>query len=145
MNDSRPSEPNPEDGEPASFAEKAKNLFQKHGGTILAVGGVIGLAVLASIAVASLPPTPDAETPDIEDSEPSPGLEDAGQSKRKGPAGHDVDATVVKLPAGQNASEERRSAYKEEKGEDLPEGHTYRSKHRRGDQEENGGLGEAAA
>ncbi|MDX2758398.1 hypothetical protein [Streptomyces europaeiscabiei] len=137
VNDSTPSEPTPEDGEPTSFAEAAKNLFRKHKAKIVAVGAV-GLAVVG--VVASL-----AEGQDTEDSEPSLGPEDADRPKRTSPVGHEVVATLVKLVAGQQASEERRAAYKEATGEDLPADSTYRSKHRRGDFGEDGTPGEAAA
>ncbi|WKX11835.1 hypothetical protein [Streptomyces sp. NL15-2K] len=145
MNDSTPSEPTPEDGEPTSFAEAAKNLFKKHKAKIVAVGA-LGLAVVG--VVASLPEGRDTErkdTEDTEDSEPSPGLEDADRPKRTSPAGHEVVATLVKLAAGQQASEERRAAYKQATGEDLPADSTYRSKHRRGDFGEDETPGEAAA
>ncbi|MCX4571865.1 hypothetical protein OHB41_01350 [Streptomyces sp. NBC_01571] len=137
MNESTPSEPTPEDGEPTSFAKSAKNLFKKHKAKILAVG-TVGLVVAG--VVASL-----AEGQDTEGSEPSPGLEDADRPKRRSPVGHEVVATLVKLAAGQQASEERRAAYKEVTGEDLPADSTYRSKHRRGDFGEDETPGEAAA
>ncbi|MFF3466991.1 hypothetical protein [Streptomyces sp. NPDC002619] len=140
MNDSTPSEPTPEDGEPTSFAENAKNLFNKHKWKILAVGGaVVALAVVAARFAER------QNTEDIEDSEPSLGLEDADRQKRTPPVGHAVVATLVKLAPGQQASEERRAAYKEAAGEDLPAGSTYRSEHRRGDFGEDETPGEAAA
>lgn len=142
VNDSTPSESAPEDGEPASFAENAKNLFKKHKGRILAVGGAVGSVALA-VLVARL--AEGQGTEDTEDSEPSPGLEDADRPKRTSPVGHEVVATLVKLVAGQQASEECRAAYKEATGEDLPAGSTYRSRHRRGDSEEDETRGEAAA
>jgi hypothetical protein len=144
VNDSTPSGPTSEDGEPASFAENAKNLFKKHKGKILAVGGAVGSVALAVVA-ARLAEGQDTERQDSEDSESSPGLEDADRPKRTSPVGHEVVATLVKLVAGQQASEERRAAYKEATGEDLPADSTYRSKHRRGDFEEDETPGEAAA
>lgn len=147
VNDSTPTGPTSEDGEPASFAENAKNLFKRHKGKVLAVGGAVGSVALAVVA-ARLTVGQDAEKQDTEvteDSEPSPGLEDADRPKRTSPVGHEVVATLVKLVTGQQASEERRAAYKEATGEDLPADSTYRSKHRRGDFEEDGTPGEAAA
>ncbi|MGW3434957.1 hypothetical protein ACWDHW_44700 [Streptomyces melanosporofaciens] len=147
MNDSTPSGPTSKDGEPTSFAENAKNLLKRHKGKLLAVGGAVGSLALAVVA-ARLTEGQDAErqkSEDTEDSEPSPGLEDADGPKRTSPVGHEVVATLVKLVAGQQASEERRAAYKEATGEDLPVDSTYRSKHRRGDFEKDGNPGEAAA
>lgn len=145
VNDSTPSEPTPEDGEPASFAEAAKNLFRKHMAKVIAVSAV-GLAVVG--VVASLAEGQDAErqdTEDTKDSGPSLGLEDADRPKRTSPVGHEVVATLVKLATGQQASEERRAAYRKETGADLPADSTYRSKHRRGGFGEDETPGEAAA
>lgn len=147
VNDPTLSGPTSEDGEPASFAENAKNLFKKHKGKILAVGGVVVSVALAAVAIrlAEGQDAEDTEGQGTEDTEPSPGPVDADRSKRPSPVGHDVAATLVKLVPGQQASEERRAAYKEETGEDLPADSTYRSKHRRGGSEENETPGEAAA
>ncbi|WP_431994892.1 hypothetical protein [Streptomyces griseoflavus] len=143
MNDSTPSDPTPEDGEPTSLAEAAKNLFKKHKTKIAAVGAV-GLAVVG--VVASLAEGQDTKRQDTdEDSEQSPSPEGADRPKRTSPVGHEVVATLVKLAASQQASEERRAAYKEATGEDLPADSTYRSKHRRGDFGEGETPGEAAA
>lgn len=140
VNDSTSSEHTPEDREPTSFAGTAKNLFQKHKAKIaVAVIGAVGLAAL----VIRLAEGQDAA--ESEDTEPSAGSEDAGSGKRKSPAGHEVVASLVKLVADHQASAERREAYKEETGEDLPPGTTYRSKHRRGDFREDETPGEAAA
>ncbi|SFY48333.1 hypothetical protein STEPF1_01557 [Streptomyces sp. F-1] len=136
----------PEDGRPASLAAAAKNLFDRHKaklGAVVAVGAM-GLAVVG--VVARLAEGQDAEDiQDTEDSLSAPGLDVADRPQRKSPAGHEVVATLVKLAAGRQASAERRAAYKEETGEDLPAGSTYRSKHRRGDFGEDGSPGEAAA
>lgn len=134
MNDSTP----PEDCEPTSFADNAKNLIKKHKGKILAVGSVVLAAAVASLAEGQ-------HAEDAEDSEPSPGLEDADRPKRTSPVGHEVVATLVKLAAGRQASEVRRAAYKEATGKDLPVDSTYRSKHRRGGFGENETPGETAA
>ncbi|WP_333768913.1 hypothetical protein [Streptomyces sp. IBSBF 2435] len=130
----------PEDREPTSFAGTAKSLFRKHKTKIaVAVIGAVGLAAV----VVRLAEGQDAA--EFEDTEPSPGPEDVDRGKRKSPAGHEVVASLVKLVADQQASAERREAYKEETGEDLPPGTTYRSKHRRGDFGEDETPGEAAA
>ncbi|MEV7862841.1 hypothetical protein AB0O86_29445 [Streptomyces hirsutus] len=142
MNDSTPSEPTPEEGEPTSFAEAAKNLFKRHKVKIVAAGAV-GLAVVG--VVAGLAEGQGTEKQDTEGLEPSPSLEDADRPKRNSPIGHEVVATLVKLAAGQQASEERRAAYKEATGKDLPADSTYRSKHHRGDFGEDETPGEAAA
>ncbi|MFE3687600.1 hypothetical protein ACFXPM_30825 [Streptomyces sp. NPDC059095] len=134
MNDSRPSGPTCEDGEPVSFAENAKNLIKKHRGKILAVGGLVLAVVVARLAEGQDTENQDSE--DTKDFEPSPEREVSDRAKRTSPVGHEVVATLVRLGAGQQASEERRAAYKAEKGGDLPVDSTYRSKHRRGDFEE---------
>ncbi|WP_159011454.1 MULTISPECIES: hypothetical protein [unclassified Streptomyces] len=136
MNDPTLSGPASETSEPASFADNVKNLFKKHKGKILAVGGVVVSVALAAVAI---------RLAEGQDTEPSPGPVEAERSKRPSPVGHEVAATLVKLAPGQQASEERRAAYKEEMGEDLPAGCTYRSKYRRGDFEGNETPGEVAA
>jgi hypothetical protein len=77
-------EPTPEEGEPTSFAETAKNLFQKHWKTTLGVVGVVGLAAV----LASLDGGQD-DTEDSEDFEPfsEPVAED---QKRQPPRKHEV-------------------------------------------------------
>ncbi|MEV0039039.1 hypothetical protein [Streptomyces sp. NPDC050804] len=106
----------PEDGEPTSFVETAKNLYKKHKPKILAVGAV-GLAVVG--VVASL-----AERQDTEDSEPISAPETMDEPRRS-PSAYDVDDFLRKLPAGQRASEAKQAKYKDAKGEDLPPGHTF--------------------
>ncbi|MUN35062.1 hypothetical protein [Actinomadura litoris] len=130
----------PEDSEPTSFAENAKNWYQKHKTKIRAVGAVTliaGLGVIAHLAERS-----NTKAWDAEDSAPPPTSELSATPKRKG---HNVPASVVKLPAGQQASEQRRAAYREATGEDLPAGSTYRSEHRRGASEEDETRGDEAA
>jgi hypothetical protein len=114
----------PEDGEPTSFAETAKNWYKKHKPKILAVGAV-GLAVVG--VVASLAEGQDAERQDpedIEDSEPVSAPETMDEPRRS-PSAYDVDDFLRKLPAGQRASEAKQAKYKEARGEDLPPGHTF--------------------
>ncbi|MGW0711253.1 hypothetical protein ACWD4G_35740 [Streptomyces sp. NPDC002643] len=95
LSDSTPGEPTPEDGEPTSFVENAKNLIKKHKGKILAVGGAVGSVALA-VVVASL-----AERRDAEDQEPlsAPEITDA---PRRSPSAYDVDPHPRKLPDGVN-------------------------------------------
>ncbi|MFI7314493.1 hypothetical protein [Streptomyces hygroscopicus] len=84
MNASTPSEPTPEDGDPTSFAEAAKNWCRKHWKTTLGVVGVVGLAAV----LASLDEGQD-DTEDSEDFEPfsEPVAED---QKRQPPRKHEV-------------------------------------------------------
>jgi hypothetical protein len=91
VNASTPSEPTPEDGEPTSFAETAKNLFQKHWKKTLYVVGVVGLAA----ALASL----DEGQDDTEDFEPfsEPVAED---QKRQPPRKHEVSGYQRKTKYG---------------------------------------------
>ncbi|MFF8402192.1 hypothetical protein ACF06P_11245 [Streptomyces sp. NPDC015684] len=53
MNNSTPSEPTSEEGEPTSFVEKAKNWYGKHRTTIRAACGAVGgVAVAVAVVVA---------------------------------------------------------------------------------------------
>ncbi|WP_461112973.1 hypothetical protein [Streptomyces chlorus] len=141
MTESTPSEPTPEDGEPASFAETAKNWVKKHKTKIGVVGAAVGLAVVG--VVARLAEGQAAE--DTEGSEPASGPVDASQP-RKPSVLHAVIDHLRTLPDGQHASEERRAAYKDATGEDLPAGQTYVSgTSRGGSSEEDETPGEAAA
>ncbi|MET7986289.1 hypothetical protein [Streptomyces sp. NPDC005281] len=84
VNAPTPSEPTPEDGDPASFAETAKNWCRKHWKTTLGVVGVVGLAaVLASL---------DGEEDETEDSEVFESFSEpvAGDQKRQSPCKHEV-------------------------------------------------------
>lgn len=118
VTDSTLGEPTPEDGEPTSFVENAKNLIKKHKGKVLAVGGAVGSVALA-VVFASL-----AERRDAEDQEPPSAPETTDEPPRSSSA-YDVDPFLRKLPDGQNASEEKKEKYKEETGEDLPPGKTW--------------------
>ncbi|MFJ5608196.1 hypothetical protein ACIQCJ_02200 [Streptomyces sp. NPDC093221] len=120
MNDSTPGRPTPEDSEPTSFAENARNLIKKHRGKILAVGGAMGSVVLA-VVVAGLAEGRDAE--EAGDQEPVSDPETT--DKRRSTSSYDVDPHLRKLPEGQNASEEKKTTYKEETGDDLPPGQTW--------------------
>ncbi|MDQ1019901.1 hypothetical protein [Streptomyces afghaniensis] len=121
MNDPTPGEPSPEDGEPASFAENAKNLIKRRKGKILAVGSALGSVALA-VVVASLAEGRVAE--EAEDQEPLSAPETTDEPRRS-PSGYEVDPHLRKLPEGQNASEEKKAKYKEETGDDLPPGRTW--------------------
>ncbi|MET8094843.1 hypothetical protein ABZV29_00010 [Streptomyces sp. NPDC005236] len=94
MNASTPSEPTPEDGDPTSFAETAKNLVRKHWKTTLGVVGVVGLAAV----LASLDEGQD-DTEDSEDFEPfsEPVAED---QKRQSPCKHEVSGYQRKTKYG---------------------------------------------
>ncbi|WP_242888805.1 hypothetical protein [Actinomadura litoris] len=134
----------PEDSEPTSFAENARNWYQKHKPKIRAVGAaslIVGLTVAAHLAERRGIKAWDADG--AEDSAPpTPAFEDSDPPKR---TAHNVRASVVKLSAGRQASERCRAAYREATGEDLPAGSTYRSEHRRGASEEDETRGEEAA
>ncbi|MGV9417929.1 hypothetical protein ACWDO6_10370 [Streptomyces sp. NPDC003674] len=110
---------NPEDGEPTSLAESAKNWYKKHKTKIVAVGAV-GLAVIG--VVASLAETQDTE--EVEDSEPVSALETIDEPRQPRGA-YEVDDFLRKLPAGQRASKAKQEKYKEATGDDLPPGHTF--------------------
>ncbi|MET7776888.1 hypothetical protein ABZU94_11960 [Streptomyces mirabilis] len=129
MTESTPSEPTPEEGEPTSFAETAKNWVKKHKTKI---GAVVGLAVvgLAVVGVAARLAEGQADE-DTEDTESALDPEAAGQP-REPTVLHAVIDHLRTLPDGQNASEERRAAYKDATGEDLPAGQTYVSGTSRG-------------
>ncbi|WP_042802194.1 hypothetical protein [Streptomyces sp. C] len=122
MNDSTP----PENGEPSSRLETAKNWCRKHDPKIRAVirGGVTlaGMLVVAHLAAGR----DDAETYDeqydAEDSGESEQGADQGDERetRDSPAPH-----LRKLHPGHKASDEKKAQYRAEKGEDLPPGTTY--------------------
>ncbi|MFE2865513.1 hypothetical protein [Embleya sp. NPDC059259] len=112
---------NPEDGEPTSFAETAKNWYKKHKPKILAVA-VVAVGVAVSAVVVSRAKGQNIEG--IEDSDPVSAPETVDEP-RYSLSPYNVDNFVRKLPDGQSASEAKRTKYKEETGEDLPSGHTY--------------------
>ncbi|MFC9230564.1 hypothetical protein ACFTZI_16650 [Streptomyces decoyicus] len=118
MTDSTPSEPTPEDGEPASFAEKTKDWVKKHKKMILAVGaGVVVVGVVVRHAMAK------NVTECAEGSEPLFAPETTDRS-RQSSIDHDRDPFLRRLPAGQQASEAARARYRELTGNDLPPGYT---------------------
>ncbi|MWA14644.1 hypothetical protein [Streptomyces sp. BA2] len=127
MTESTPSEPTPEDGEPASFAETAKTWVKKHKTKIGVVGAAVGLAVVG--VAARLSERQAAE--DNEDYESTSGSVDARQPREPSVL-HVVIDHLRTLPDGQHASEERRAAYKDATGEDLPTGQTHVSGTSRG-------------
>lgn len=109
----------PEDGEPTSFTETAKDWYEKHKPKIRAVGGVtlaVGLAVAAHLAGRQ-------DATDIADSEPASGREGTEQSRRSLPD-PERDPFLRRLPAGQHASEEARARYRELTGKELLDGWT---------------------
>ncbi|WP_406310199.1 hypothetical protein [Streptomyces sp. NBC_00623] len=142
MTESTPSEPTPEDGEPTSFAETAKNWVKKHKtklGVVVVGGAAVGLAVGGVAACL-------AAGQDAEDTEPASGPVDARQPREPSVL-HVVIDHLRTLPDGQQASKERRAAYKDATGKDLPAGQTYVSGTSRGgsSEDEDETPGEAAA
>lgn len=121
------SEPTPEEGELTSFAETAKNLFQKHKKKIYAVGAV-SLALVG--ALASLAYGQD----DTEDSEAlelfsEPSADE--RPKRAIPGQHPVKGSLVDI-GDRRASARARENYRRDEGGELPPGKTYRPSHSRG-------------
>ncbi|MFF8373428.1 hypothetical protein ACF05W_32065 [Streptomyces lydicus] len=109
----------PEDGEPTSFAERTKDLYRKHRGKILAVGGAVGSVALTAIAVIARNAMEPSVPEDTEDQEQTSATETTGEP-RQSPTPH-----LRKLAEGQNASEEKKAQYKAETGADLEPGTTW--------------------
>ncbi|MEU0638153.1 hypothetical protein ABZ338_18185 [Streptomyces albidoflavus] len=115
----------PEDSEPTSFAEKAKDWYGKHKPKIRIFGAATltaGLAVVAHIATRQDTERYDAE--DIADSEPVSDRETTSEPHRP-PSAYDVDPHLRKLPKGQSPSAEKKAQYKGETGDGLPPDHTW--------------------
>ncbi|MFG2532494.1 hypothetical protein [Streptomyces sp. NPDC048516] len=109
----------PEDGEPTSFAERAKDLYRKHRERILAVGGAVGIVALSAVAVIARNAMEPSVPEDTEDQEQTSATETTDEP-RQSPIPH-----LRKLPEGQNASEERKAQHKAETGADLAPGTTW--------------------
>ncbi|MFG2139843.1 hypothetical protein [Streptomyces sp. NPDC048650] len=109
----------PEDGEPTSFAERTKDLYRKHRGKILAVGGAVGSVALIAVVVIARNAMEPSVPEDTEDQEETSATETTGQP-RQSPTPH-----LRKLTKGQNASEEKTAQYKAETGADLAPGTTW--------------------
>ncbi|MFD4542449.1 hypothetical protein [Streptomyces bauhiniae] len=115
----------PEDGEPTSFGQKTRNWYREHKPKIRAVGSVtfaVGMAVVAHLVARQDADTYEVEAYEAEgdaDSESLPAAEAVGEPRQS------PDPFVRNLPAGQNASEEKKAQYKAETGGDLEPGTTY--------------------
>ncbi|MFJ9469594.1 hypothetical protein [Streptomyces caniferus] len=109
----------PEDGEPTSFAERAKDLYRKRRGKILAVGGAVGIVALSAVAVIARNAMEPSVPEDTEDQEQTSATETTDEP-RQSPIPH-----LRKLPEGQNASEEKKAQHKAETGADLAPGTTW--------------------
>ncbi len=110
----------PEDDGPASFIENAKSLYRKHRPKVLAVGAAVATVALAAIA-ASLAEGRDSENAEDQASLSVPETTD---QPRQSSIDDDRDPFLRRLPAGQHASEEAKTRYKESTGNDLPPGYT---------------------
>ncbi|WP_458076323.1 hypothetical protein [Streptomyces sp. EMB26] len=105
MNDSTPSEPTFEEGEPASFVEKTKNWYGKHRTTIRAVGGAVGgMAVAAAVVVARQAMEQNAaeDTEDTDDAEDIGSAADSEEEdeRRKPSVRHSVSGYTRRLADG---------------------------------------------
>ncbi|MEU1931198.1 hypothetical protein ABZ516_27800 [Streptomyces sp. NPDC019826] len=147
----------PDDGEPTSLREKAKNWAEKHPRTIrfVKVAGVAA-GMFAVVVLAPRGTDEDDEFPsyaedvaDTEDSEEAEGVADQeppsasdGTRDPRNSAKHHLR----NLHPGWNASEEKKTQYKDETGGDLPPGTTWVSpKSDADDSPEGEDPGEAAA
>ncbi|MFI9787726.1 hypothetical protein ACIHEI_30100 [Kitasatospora sp. NPDC051984] len=97
MNDSTP-----EDGEPTSFAAKAKNLYGKHRGKILAAGAALGVAALTIIVAVAKQAEEQNATEDAEDAEDAGWVADpaAVNEPRTSPVKHSVAGHTRTLADG---------------------------------------------
>ncbi|MEU7555959.1 hypothetical protein AB0B01_27125 [Streptomyces sp. NPDC044571] len=123
MTDLMPGEP-PEDSEPTSFAETAKNWYARHKPKIRVALGVtlaVGLVVAAHRYERQDGEWYDAE--DIGDWEP---VSDrvAPNEPRQSALDPDRDPFLRRLPTGQQASEAAKARYRELTGNELPPGYT---------------------
>ncbi|MBD2831781.1 hypothetical protein ID871_09990 [Streptomyces pratensis] len=153
MTDSTP----PDDGEPISLREKAKDWAEKHPRTIrfVKVAGVAaGMFAVVVLAPRGMDEDDDEfpsyaeDVADTEDSEEVEGVADQeqpstsdGTSDPRKSAKHHLRI----LYPGWNASEEKKTQYKDETGEDLPPGATWVSPKSDADDSPGEDPGEAAA
>ncbi|MEU7554282.1 hypothetical protein AB0B01_18425 [Streptomyces sp. NPDC044571] len=133
MTDSTP----PEDGEPTTFREKAKDWAEKHPRTILfakAAGTVVGVVTVAVLAQHNRAEDADeypnhaeglADAEGVRDAEDIAEQEQPSASDRASGPRDSAKNHLRNLHPGWNASEEKKAQYKEETGEDLPSGTTW--------------------
>ncbi|MEV0302745.1 hypothetical protein [Streptomyces prasinus] len=119
MNDSTPSEPTFEEGEPTSFVEKTKNWYGKHRTTIRAVCGAVGgVAVVVAVVVARQAMEPNA----TEDTEGTGSAADSVEEdeRRKPPVRHSVSGYTRRLADGREipVSGYERGSCSEDQDED---------------------------
>ncbi|MEV7503645.1 hypothetical protein [Streptomyces sp. NPDC093018] len=102
MNDSTPSEPTSEDGEPTSFVEKTKNWYGKHRTTIRAAcGAVCGAAVVVAVVVARQAREQNT-TENTREAEDTGSADDSVEEdeRRTSPVRHSVAGHTRRLPDG---------------------------------------------
>ncbi|MEW2268699.1 hypothetical protein [Streptomyces griseofuscus] len=102
VNDSTPSEPTSEDGEPTSFVEKTKKWYGKHRTTIRAAcGAVCGVAVVVAVVVARQAREQNA-TESTGEAEDTGSADDSaeGDERRNSPIRHSVAGHTRRLPDG---------------------------------------------
>ncbi|MFD4767546.1 hypothetical protein [Streptomyces niveus] len=122
--DPAPSEPIPEDCEPAPANEKPRSWYAKHKPKILVIGGAaltVSLAVVSYLAQRQ--GSERYETEDLGDYEPATDDESTEQPRQSSPD-PDRDPFLRRLPAGQHASEEAKARYRELTGDKIPDGYT---------------------
>lgn len=119
----------PEDGEPTSFAEKTKHLYEKHGGKIRAGVALGGMALAVAVVIARQAVDQNS-TDDAEDSEDTGDTGDTGSiadpaavdERRKSPVKHQVAGYTKTLADGRAVdvpSYERGGSPDEDPGEDA--------------------------
>ncbi|TGZ13351.1 hypothetical protein DV517_48340 [Streptomyces sp. S816] len=102
VNDSTPSEPTSEDGEPTSFVEKTKNWYGKHRTTIRAAcGAACGVALVVAVVVARQAREQNA-TENTGEAEDTGSADDSaeGDERRNSPVRHSVAGHTRRLPDG---------------------------------------------
>ncbi|WP_406378130.1 hypothetical protein [Streptomyces sp. NBC_00197] len=124
----------PEDDEPTSLVAKTRNLYRKHRGKILAVGGAVaGVALAVVVARHTMEQNVTEDTEDTGSDAPP----ESTSEPRQPPKHH-----LRNLPEGWSASDEKKAQYKEETGDDLAPGTTWVHP---SEDEEDEDPGEAAA
>jgi hypothetical protein len=112
-----------EDGEPTSFAEKTRDLYERHKPKIYIAGAALAAVLLVA---ANRHKRQGGERNDDEDAgDWAPGSDrEILDGPRRSAPDPDRDPFLRRLPAGQNASEDARERCKELTGNDLPPGYT---------------------
>ncbi|WP_037857107.1 hypothetical protein [Streptomyces sp. NRRL S-340] len=125
MNDSTPSAPTSEEGEPTSFVEKTKNWYGKHRTKIRAACGAVGgVAVVVAVVVARQAMKQNATEDTAESEDTGSAAESVEEDeRRKPPVRHSVSGYTRRLADGREipVSGYERGGSSEDEGQDEDE------------------------